>query len=325
MPNPRDQRLQQLAALMQMYNGMQQAQGQSQQNALGQAQLQQTGQWHQGELAQALAALNQQGQWHQGELGNQQSQLAELSRYHSGELQNQQNAQALAGRQGDAQLAELAKYHQGEIEARKAEGTNRTNQEFMQHFLPDPNIPWEQKLAALQTIAPQFGPMGKAMHESGVNSMVQKRLPEIQGMYGQYNQGHDMKKFQEGMNALYPSMPQEVFDKMPWDQLNQGMWGGASQDPQTWGEQMNIGQNGRTRGGQEIRDYFVNPTRDALFAQRAKENALGIGQFVNDIIGDQPSGVGGALFGDMFRPGPTQEEIAAQKLKQYNLGKMLLK
>jgi len=233
MPNPRDQRLAQLAAIAQLFGTMQQAQGQSQQNALGQAQLQQTGQFHQGELQQALAALQQQGQWHQGELGNQQAQLQELSRYHSGELQNQQAAQALAGKQGDAQLAELQKYHQGELESHKASEANRTKMEFMQHFLADPNAGnWEQKVQALGSLDPSFLPMGQAMHEGGVNSMMQKRLPEVQGMYDQYNKGHDYSKLAEGLKVLQPTIPQESWDRMPWDQMNQGMTQGTA--PTSW-------------------------------------------------------------------------------------------
>lgn len=277
MPNPRDQRLAQLAAVAQLFGAMQSAQGQNQQ-------IQQQGQWHQGELDQQKAALEQQGQWHQGEIGNQQAQLQELSRYHAGELQNQQSAQELTKQQNEAQLAELAKYHQGELASHQQEGTNRMNQEFMQHFLPDPNIPWDQKLAALQQIAPQFGKVGEAMHESGVNSMVQKRVPEVQAMYGQYNQGHDMTKLHAGLQALQGTMPEEVYNRMPWDQMNQGMWAGAGQDPQTMGETMNIGQNGRTRPGQEFHDYFVNPTRDALFKKRAQSNLSGFGQFFGDLF-----------------------------------------
>lgn len=51
---------------------------------------------------QHQAETNQIGQFHQGELGNQQAQLAELARYHQGEMEHQQALEALGIRQADS-------------------------------------------------------------------------------------------------------------------------------------------------------------------------------------------------------------------------------
>lgn len=204
MPN-RDQRLVQLMQLL----GLVQAQKE-----------------HQAQTAFGYAGLDRQNQRDQNQKALGMLQLQQTGQFHQGEMDHQKAMEALGLRQADsadAQNQALIAHQNALLGAQKDSESNRMNMEFMTHLMNNPNVPLEKALPALAALDPRFSKVGQVMHQGAVESAVQAQLPAISGMYGQYNQSHDYGQLQKGLAALQPTMGPEVWGGLPWEQLNNAM------------------------------------------------------------------------------------------------------
>lgn len=187
--------------LMQLLPLIMAQQREGQANALGQAGLARQTERDQSQEALQRLGLEQSGQFHQGE------------------LEHQRAMEALGLRQANSQDA-----HQlALIQAQKDENQNRMNMEVVSHLMNNPNVPLEKALPLLGSLSPQLAKLGDVWHQGAVSSAMQAQLPALTGMYNVYNQGHDYAQLQKGLEAIRPTMSPEVYNGMPWDQLNSGM------------------------------------------------------------------------------------------------------
>lgn len=176
-----------------------------------------------GQQALGYAGLERQGQHDQA-----QDMLARLGL--TQQEGHQKALEALGLRQAEAQEAQhralLA--HQNaaldqQYQLHQQDQNSSMQQEFLRHFLPDPQVPWEKKLAAIQKFNPAFAEAGQAMHQGGINAAIESKTQEVRGPYEAYNKDHNYPALQTALGAIRSTTPTEVYNGLPWGDFNGGM------------------------------------------------------------------------------------------------------
>lgn len=178
-------------------------QSQLQQPQIEQQQANDRGQHERMGSAMQLLGLLQQQQENQGQ-----------QQYRSGVLANDQ-----------AKQKEDVRYHDSMLEKTDSQGKSALKSKVYGDYLGglehDPNITGHQRQSAYESLYPELGSANQAMHQVGVQDRVAPVQGQLQSVYNQHH--NDIGGLNKFLSTYGASIPQEVWNGVNWDQLNQSL------------------------------------------------------------------------------------------------------